>query len=483
MTLAKQLQRWQADVVAWAEENVHVKDPTTGILGPVRFQDHQRAFLRAATERGAEGFFRYKVAVASWPKREGKTLCVAIILAWRLACFEQQRCGVLANSERQAQSNIFDACGGFFRDSPNLKGLVPDDCDGTRKLTVPATGSSVEAYPCNHRTVQGTRFDLLACDELHAADDGGKAFVFASQQTEAVDAQVLISSQAGAPVESNPLWRLYQADEDFILFDYRQDVVTPWARDRAEKARAELTAGEYDYLWRNCWGATGLRLFPTAEVEAAALEYAEPRTREEWQALVEEWGLEEAACTIGAGLDRAGVGRKGDRSVWSVVAMFTGEALEEPLFRVVMCRVLPTGCEAEVLNAAQDTEAVFGHPAATLFEQYGCGDIVERVRGAELVSPTNPRQATLFNRLTRLLREGRLGFPAGAGLDHNTGTGGLLKSELINVEYDCERGGADGTVLTRWCTQRGHDDTVYSVAWAAEAAATHEAAKVVIEVW
>lgn len=483
----ERLSQWRADVVTWAEDNLQVKNPSTGRLQPLELEEHQRDFLRRATLRREAGDFVHKVAVASWPKREGKTLCVAVLLAWRLACFTSQRCGVLANSERQAASNIFDACQGFFRDSPNLQGYCSEDDFQTRKLALPELGNSVECYPCNHRTVQGTRFDVLACDELHAADDGGKAYTFASQQTEAADAQVLISSQAGAPVDSNPLWRLYQAAESgepHVLFDYRQDVVTPWAMARAAKARAELLPGEYDYLWRNCWGATGLRLFPAAQIEAAAQAYAEPQTREEWQALVEAWGLEDWTCSIGAGLDRAGVGRTGDRTVWTVAAKFTPPAGGgEPVFRVAMCRVLPTGCEAEVLHAAADTARIVGQPALALFEQYGCGDIVARVPNAELVAPTNARQAAIFNRLVRLLREERLGFPADAGRDPATGGSGLLKAELVNAEYDCERGGGDGAALVRWCTQKGHDDTVYSCAWAVEAAALQEAARVTVEVW
>lgn len=476
MSLAKQLARWRGNVVLWAEEVLWTKDPTTGTLGPLKLQEHQRNFLREATRRGSDGHFIYKVAVASWPKREGKTLQVAIILAWRLCCFTNQRCGVLANSERQAASNIFDAVTGFFKDSPTLQGLVPDDCLQTRKLTVPALDNVVECFPCNHRTVQGTRFDLLCCDELHASDDGGKAYTFASQQTEAADAQTLISSQAGAPVEANPLWRLYRAAETeaHILFSYRQEPVTPWAVERAEKARAELLPGEYDYLWRNAWGATGLKLISAEDIEAACLDFTEPRTREEWQALLEGWNLHKTPCAIGVGLDRAGVGASGDRTVWTVTARFDRES-SEPLFITPACWVLPTGAEAEVLDCDRRTRAIFGTPGAHHFESYGCSDVVEKVRGAELCSPTNPRQASLYNTLYRLFRERRIGFAEKAGMDPAKGIPGLLKAELIQFEYSAERGGQDGGALTRFGTQKGHDDTCYSLAWSVEAAAASRA--------
>jgi len=141
-----------------------------------------------------------------------------------------------------------------------------------------------------------------------------------------------------------------------------------------------------------------------------------------------------------------------------------------PIFRLVRCVVFPTGSEAEVLAEHRKTEDIFGTAKAKLFESWGCGDIVEKVYGAELVSPTDVRQAGLFSRLHRLFQEGRFKFPPLAGRDPATGTGGLLKSELLGAEYDAERGGRDGDAKVKFCTQRGHDDTVYSVAWATEAA-------------
>lgn len=465
----KQLRQWRADVVTWAEECVQARNPETGELGPLVLLEHQRTWLREATRRGPDGRFARKVAVASWPKRDGKTLCAALVIAWRIACFTDQRAGIIANSERQAQSNIFDALTGFFRDSPKLKGYVPKGGFQASRLNLPALRNSVECFPCNAATVQGTRFDVLACDELHASDDGGKAFVFASQQTEAADAQAVIASQAGAPVQSNPMWRLHQAHEagaEHVFFGYRQEPATPWAIRRAEEARLELTPGEHDYLWRNAWGATGLHLFAAADVErACGLAYRAPRTREEWLALREVWGWGKVPVAIGVGLDRAGVGRGGDRTVWTVTAKaYLREG--DPVFRVLACEVLPTGAEREVLDRAREAQEVYVEIDGCLFESYGCSDLVEKVHGAELVSPTSQRQQGLFNRLHRLLSEGRIAFPADAGRDPRTGTPGLLKSELIAFAYDCEREGA-----TKFGTQRGaHDDTVYSLAWSCEAA-------------
>lgn len=478
---AEQLFAWRDDVCAWAEANIYLRHPATGVVEPLQLADHQRAWLEEATRRDEQGHFVNKTCIASWPKREGKSLVVAIAATWRMVCFDGQRIGVLANSERQAQSNIFKAMQDFFRDSPGLRACIENERDlQTGKIIVASLGNVCESYPANFRTIQGISFTCLCSDELHASDDGGKAYNFASQQTEAVDAQVLVASQAGAPHQSNPVWRLYQAAEDGIFFDYRTELTFDWVKARAAIAKAELLPGEYDYLWTNAWGATGLKLLPASMVARAVATYHEPQTREEWEALRSSWG---GTCAIGVGLDRAGVSKQGDRTVWTVAARVDRPG-EQPVFHVLRCAVLPTGAEGEVLEEADRTSRIFGNPAQILFESYGCSDIVEKVALAELAAPTSQRQQGLFNRLYRLFDEGRIAFPEDAGLERTErgNVPGLLKRELLSLEYDAEKASNSSSTITRFGTQSGHDDTCYSLAWALEAA-DHAPVEITVDVW
>ena len=441
------IEQWRNDIVGWAEANVWVRSPLTGRVGPLVLLDHQKEWLREATRRDAQGNLVYRVVVASWPKREGKSICAALILAHRLACFEGQRAGIIANSERQAQSNVFDELVGIYQNSPPLAEYTTAKSFQTHKLTVSALNNRAQCWPDNWRSIQGQSFTVLASDELHASESRGKTWTFASQQTEAAGAQAVVSSQAGAPVNSNPLWRLFNADEPHIFFDYRQVVAAPWGIKLATQAKAELLPGEYDYLWGNAWGATGIKLIAAADIEAACQDYAVPRTREEWEKLKKQWAWEQ--CVIGVGLDRAGVGRKGDRTCWTV-----GATLED-LYRIVMVAVLETGSEGEILEVDRQTREVFGTPRKLYFEAYNCSDIVEKCQGATLEDPTTGRQNAIYSHLARLFLEGRIWFPAECH---------LLKQELIGFEYDAERGGH-----AKFGTQSGHDDTMYSAAWAVDA--------------
>jgi len=66
-TAAEQVRRWRGDIVAWAEENVWVRSPATGRVGPLQLAEHQRRWLTKATERGGDGHLTRRLVVASWP--------------------------------------------------------------------------------------------------------------------------------------------------------------------------------------------------------------------------------------------------------------------------------------------------------------------------------------------------------------------------------------------------------------------------------
>jgi len=320
--LLERMDVYRADVVMFAQECLWTTRPDGVGIEPLRLEPHQVTWLRQSTKRHG-GHFVYKVIVASWPKREGKSMLVSVLLAWRMCCFADQESVVLANSERQAASNIFDELVDFFRNSPALKAYVSEDDIQRRQLNVWRLGNTTTCVPCNFRTVQGMAVTgILAVDELHAVQDM-RAYNYLRAQTEATDSQTAISSQAGPSVSSNPVWRLYeQRDQAHIHFDYQQLHMCAWAKRLAEQQKSELTPAEYAALHENAWGGLGEKLFAAELLAAARMPYQQPETAEEWDALRTAWGWADVPYVIGVGLDRAGVSRRGDRSVWGVVGRF-----------------------------------------------------------------------------------------------------------------------------------------------------------------
>ena len=178
------VKRWRSDIVAWAEECVRVRDPRTGRIGPLELFPHQKEFLRQATLRKADGDLQHRVSCCSLPKRCGKSLMSAVIGAHRLAVRGPgERVVVLANSEWQAESVVYDQIVDIFTYSPMLQGLVPASSMGKTALQVPALDNRCTCTAANWRTLQGLRITCLLCDELHATEDQGRSYLFASNKS------------------------------------------------------------------------------------------------------------------------------------------------------------------------------------------------------------------------------------------------------------------------------------------------------------
>ena len=461
------LREWRGDICKFAE-SLWTLSPASGQVEPLRLQAHQQDFLRAATARDAQGRFIHRTCVASWPRREGKTLCAAILGAWRLVCWGPgQRCLVLANSREQAASNIYDAIEHVLRETPTLAGLVPEDCFGKNSIRVPALDNEVTCLPNAWRTVQGRRCDLLCSDELHAAGDT-RAYDFAARQSEGVDAQVVLSTQAGDPDDGNPIWRLYNAQaEVHIYFSYLTEHRTPWGQALADRDRAEMLDLQWRYQHLNEWGNREDALFGPDDVDRARARGEGlhlPLTVEEFKRIQHVHG----SLLLTAGLDRAQGAR--DHTVLTLVGKDSRRGSGREIVRVIaMARWLEHSLE-DIVGTLREWCGRYGYPMHLWAESYGSQDVVNACLGlchAELIPPSGARQTQGFGRLATLLREGRLVIPAEGELAD------VLCRELKGMKYEVRGGGLLSFSGKEGSGQRRRgDDSVYAVMWAAGALAT-----------
>jgi len=447
---AAQVQSWQQDICAWAEECVVIRDPS-GKVGPVKLFPHQRAFLEEASRRDGQGNLVHKYVAACWSKRGGKGLVVSLLLAHRLFLFAETQSYILSNSERQSISILLERVKEIAKRSPKLKAMRPRIA--TRKVTVPSLGSSIEALPNNASTCQGLSIgpnSIFASDEIHAAQvaDPDAAFIYLAAQCEADNALIAISSQAGPPLDSNPMWRLHQVrDEPEIFFDYRTSPDTPWAVKKAAIDRKTLPSPVWDILHGNSWGAKGTKLLSMAQVDACIMDYRLPTTEDAWEALRERFDIK----AQGAALDRAlGYARQdaktGDNSVWSTVGRN-----DDGHYFVLQQDALPTGAEHEVLASAGRAHDLF-EVTSPILEQFQAGDLASggKIEGAELRAMTTPAKVTMYNKLYELASNGRLHFPAGCK---------DLRRELLSITVDT-------THPQPRFEGKPHDDQVDALCWA-----------------
>ena len=522
------IERWLPDPVRYMQEVINVRDPEGGKIGPATIYDHQGEALRGMAERDSYGTFLHTLNALSWPKREGKDFTTGGFACWRVACYPDQNIICLANSKQQAVSTIYGQILQMVELSDILSKIyiISEDNLLKREIRFPATGSRISVRSCNWATIQGEAIDLLLCSELAAAEDGGETYRMASSQTERHNAQVIIASQAGEPVEENPMWTLYrQRHLPHVFFSYSREAITPWARRKAEEKRGVDPKAVWEYHWTNAWAGQDSNFFHPEQIAAAAQPYRQPTTVLAWDMLRAAWGFADVPYSMGYGLDRAGVSGKGDSAVATWTARFhlggrreqldvttpleqvpldgdepedwgaledgqfavavettlgdaerdlAGEEAPAPdsgdpdaVYRIVRVRIFPTGSEAEIRDDAAAGEAIFGQPEGAKADRYLMDDLAQHLWNAEKVSPTPANLMTMYMLLYRLLQEGRLWFPEGAGYDPRKLVGGVLKRQLLN--FGCKLRG-NGTY--QWKTQSGHDDCVDSAGqsvWAAAA--------------
>ncbi len=451
------LLRWRADVAAFLEEACCIRHPN-GEVGPIQLFPHQREFIRQADKRDPFGNLAHKVAVASWPKREGKSEMAGGIGAHRLFCRRDTESYILANSEEQGGNNIMGAIADIAKFSPALQHLRAETQKSRTNIplaiSIPQWGNSIRVLPCNMTTVQGIgigTWSVLLSDETHAAKDPG-VYDYLSAQCEADNAQIVISSQAGPPTDDNPVYRYYQARQNpQVYVDYRTEVATPWAKRLAALDKETKPRPVWERLWGNAWGARGQRLFDPKEVDACitAARYKLPRTREEFLALRTEFDI----VRVGAGLDRAMAWLRegaGDNSVWHAV----GET-RDGRFIVLQSDLLPTGAEAEVHAAAEKSRRLFGvrYP---ILEAFQCADLSNRVPGAVMRPMTQPAKVRMYNGLYQLVASRQLLIARECK---------QLRKELLDVMVDT-------TSAQPKFEGKPHDDFPDSLIWAIESCET-----------
>lgn len=465
-TSTSNVARYRRDVPAMAAELCHIKHPATGITGPIELYPHQHDWLTEANRRDEHDNLIYHDVVACWPKGDGKTLVVALLLIHRLLFYPGSTSYILANSERQGAAVLFGEVRSILESSPAIMGGCRDLTFDNTRIHSPSMGTQINVLPCNRRTVQGYRpgpWGVFASDEVHAAQDT-MAFDYMAAQCEAINCQVAVSSQAGPPVPENPLWGYNELQErPEILWSYSDQVRAPAPKRQAERDRARLSAIQWAMFWGNAWGSSGAKLLDPDDVDACVRDYTLPTTREELRETIADLRDGARVDAIGGGLDRAMSYMRlshGDRTIWATVARtaevprhyvvvqldILGEAYTDAQLATMTEQQRSELSKGEVVAAAERARAI-GARHHTL-EQYQAQDLVGQIQGATLKHMTQPRKVGLYNTLGELVTARQLTIPACRP---------LLRNELLSITVDTS------TSSTPRFEGKPHDDAVDGV--------------------
>jgi hypothetical protein len=289
-------------------------------------------------------------------------------------------------------------------------------------------------------------------------------------QCEAKNCLVAVASQAGPPVQDNPVWGYHELqDEPEIFFDYASRVRAPASAKQAARDRKRLSPSQWEMFWGNSWGAKGRRLLEQEDVDACVHDYSLPSGYDQVQRLLREqfdteldrmMHNDKAIAALSGGLDRAMNymrADRGDRTIWATIARTTdsparyvvvqldilGEDLTDEDLAMMSEQERSQAAASEVLQAAWRA-ATLG-AGVHIIEQYQGQDLVGHINGATLRHMTTPRKVGLYNTLGELVRQHRLIVPASRP---------LLREELLAITVDTSK------TNTPKFEAKPHDDTI-----------------------
>ncbi len=519
MLTQKQLEIYQKEIVAWANDQIFF--PVRRKIEKIILWPSQKQILEEATrlaEIDGEICHKYNVICFGFPKRNSKTFMASLIGAWNFSMFYNVEEVIASNSKEQSASTAFDSIKKIILNSPKILEMIGEDNILDKEIRNLNTQSKIVVVSSEKASSWGYPVDLAVVDEIHAASDGEGLYQVLASQTGDRDGQVILPSQvspksnifyklwelAGSPVyEHNPdtkklvqidgvepvderIYFVYVADNEKTPKEYVKYNISPLiSKSWLESRKKQLTGIDYNAFHRNIWIGAGGKLFEQNFLDECFLVGSKlkvPVSKDELSRLEHEF---KTNFVIGAGLDRSlPYSQKGDRTVWTVTAKGWLSSFEEPLpFYIVLNQVVflkGEDSEFNIKNIIKEDDGRYSIDNIA-FESYQAADLCQWAEDegmkATLVHATDSRQIPMFTDLYQAHR-GRLVIPSGLRVDKkdkNERT--FLRKEMDDFEQTVKgdltsvpKFGHPGkyTKLRSEHTEvksSYHDDTVYSLGW------------------
>jgi hypothetical protein len=407
----------------------------------------------------------HSTIVFCWPRRHGKTVVVALIIAWRFLTRQTHDGGIVANSERQTVDTAFRLVRTILQQTPYTKQLIASGAIrvGADMIEYPALGNRLQGFASNASALYGKKLALAQVSELHAAKADGVYQVLASSTIDTEDGVVLVDSTVGP--RSSPLYGLYQLAQSgadptiyFSHIHYRdlEDAIArgpAWIKpDRIRSRAKQMLPAEFAMQHLNQWGSGTNALFPGEVIDRCRDSYA----------LDAKVVADGRAFAVGAGLDRALiVSLHGDKTVLAAVLKTTGTADDEPHFYVLDAHAFALSTEGAIKRKITSFQRDFGM-ANMCVEQYQSQDLAvwcsHQGIVTDLIHATPKQQVSAFMAMANAANEGRL---------HIHPKFERVFAEMETFEYELVATGSSEGVIPRFQhAKSAHDDHLYALAWA-----------------
>ena len=414
--------------------------------------------LLAVDDRGN---FKRSIGLLVWPRRHGKSTLLALIVIWLLVISRNWTCQLQGNTEQHSRRVQFNQIARIIKNTPELRRLIGEDSLMRSEINYRKCGNVIQSMTSNTLASSfGDRLNVLWVSDLHANADLASFNALQASMLDSSNTLLLIDSNVDA-IDGHVHGLQKQAQDDQGIFadhlqyrdyeDYHTNAPLWIDRIKAKRLQRTLLPSEFDRDILGKRSQAQNSLFEIGHIKACQQSYTAP--------VIDLRAITQGrSYKIGAGLDRAksllGEASGGDNSIFSVVAKVARLDGEPEIIVLDQQHVVP--------NTASMIKALIrkAHEQYRLnnfvIEDYQAVDIepwcLEQNINCELVSAHSTRQNAMFPELARIVREGRLKFPA-----HMK----ELSAEMQSFQYTMVSGGK----YSFGAAGSGHDDRVYSLGW------------------
>lgn len=229
------------------------------------------------------GRFKHRLIVLCWPRGEGKSFVVVLMVLWKFFCWPRQQIVLGANSKDQTKFIHYDIIRDIIVNSPRLLMLIGPRNVKEKEIVIKdsagRTGSVIRAIS----SFSGIMSNITAYTFSEMFDmKNPKFFVQIDGSIRNIpNAMGFIDTTVSE--KSHILYQLYetyaQGKDDTLFFSHRyskdadfRDYTNPnMTQKQLDAYRAKFPPAEFDRYFRNMWNAGAQKLFTDAMVEATQI--------------------------------------------------------------------------------------------------------------------------------------------------------------------------------------------------------------------